>query len=359
MPYLPLLGMFRRGDILLVRSNTITSKAIRAATTGNFSHAMICVDPPTMIEAVSGHVRNVTLARCYVKDINNICVLRYPDEAISVAAGREASLWLDTPYSFLAAICSLPIAPLINADGGIICSRLVAEAFRRAGGDFLRDCPTEKITPAKIENEPILENITKSMFEIAPENYRLDELSALDVKILPWIVDPLSEKRRDCARDVIPALQLFERAHLSGERIWPSFMKIIDLLVTEAENLPLDASLKRAHLAAIDKALFAAISKNDLTGSYREIIEKQNSDTRELLLDSPSNPKFDIDSVKHNIALSKRIDRREYSANRLKEIAVRNGFSGLELYSKLEKEVVESMRYMEQISKKVITLRGG
>lgn len=359
MPHLPIIDMFRRGDILLVRSNKIQSKLIRTATGGEFSHAMICVDPPTMIEAVPGHVRNITLARCYVEDVKNICVLRYPDEGISKTAGREASLWLDTPYSFLAAFCSIPATPLITADGGIFCSRLVAEAFRKAGGNFLHGCPTGKITPAAIESESILKNITKLLFEIAPDNYRLDKLSALDVNIPQWIVDPLSEKRRDCAQDLIPALQLFERAHLPGKRIWPSFMRIIELLVTEAENLPLGTSLKRTDLVAIDTALFSAIRKNSLEISYHEIIEKQDSHTRELLLDSFSpNPSFDIDSIKQSVALSARVDRREQSANRLNEIAVRNGFSGLELYSLLEKKVVESMRYMEQISIEVIARRG-
>lgn len=359
MPYLPLTDKIRPGDIILVRGDNLASKGIRAATRGQFSHAMICVDPPTMIEAVPGHVRNLTLSRCYIENIKNIRVLRYPDQSISVKAAREASLWLDMPYSFLAAICSLKNMPSRHSDRGVFCSRLVAEAFRKAGGDFLDGQPTSKITPAMIEAEPILQDITASSFELAPAGYNLGALSALDVGVLPWVVDEIPQIRRSCAEDVLPALREYENAYPT-KKIIPSFMRIIELLVDGEELSTHGAESERKHLAAIDRALYAAILSNNLKASYCNLVKTMEEETAHLISDSfQSTPNFDITSIEQNIANSKRIDRRAHSAEKVGEIADRLEFCGLKEYSNLEKSIVACMRRNQEASREVVWRRTG
>lgn len=359
MSYLPLTGKLRQGDIMLVRGDNLASKFIRAATRGQFSHAMICVDPPTMIEAVPGHVRNLNLSRCYIANIKNIRILRYPDQTISAKAAREASLWLDMPYSKLAAICSHPKMPSRHSDCGVFCSRLVAEAFRKAGGSFVDAQPTSKITPALIEKEPNLQDITESVFELAPAEYNLGALSALDEEILPWVVDELAQMRRNCAEDVLPALRKYEDAHPT-KKITPSFMKIIELLLGAESAFANDTACERNHLAAIDHSFYAAILNNGLEKGYLNLIKIQDERTEELIRDSfQSVPKFDIISIEQNIENSNRIERRACSAEKVGEIAEKLGFCGLKKYSDLEKSIVACMLRNQQASKEVIRRRTG
>lgn len=360
MSYLPLTDKLRQGDIILVRGENLASKGIRAATRGQFSHAMICVDPPTMIEAVPGHVRNLSLSRCYIENIKNIRVLRYPDKSIAVKAAREASLWLDMPYSILAAICSVKNMPSKHSDSGVFCSRLVAEAYRKAGGDFVDGQPTSKITPAMIEAEPNLQDITASFFELAPIDYNLDALSALDVDVLPWVVDELSQMRRNCAEGVLPALREYEDAHPTKKKLIPSFMRIIDLLISGKELPRNDATGERKHLAAIDRAFHASISKSGLEEGYYNLILIQDRESADLISDSLQIiPRFDIVSIEQSIANSGRIDRRAYAAEMIGEIADNLGFYGLKKYSNLEKSIVACMRRNQEASKEVVRRRAG
>ncbi|WP_050525856.1 hypothetical protein [Pseudorhodobacter aquimaris] len=207
-------------------------------------------------------------------------MLRYTEKSIAVKAAREASLWLDMPYSVLAAICSVKIMPSSYSDSGVFCSRLVAEAYRKAGGDLVDGQPTSKITPAMIEEEPNLQDITASLFELAPIGYNLDALSALDVDVLPWVMDELSETRRICAEGVLPAIREYEDAHPTKRKLIPSFMRIIELLVSGKELSRNDAAGERENLAAIDRALSASILESGLEESYNNLVSFK---TRTLL----------------------------------------------------------------------------
>ncbi|MBL3576383.1 hypothetical protein JMK10_19715 [Rhodovulum sulfidophilum] len=360
MSYLPLTDKLRQGDIVLVRGENLASKGIRAATRGQFSHAMICVDPPTMIEAVPGYVRNLSLSRCYIKNIKNIRVLRYPDKSIAVKAATEASLWLDMPYSILAAICSVKSMPRKDSDSGVFCSRLVAEAYRKAGGDFVDGQPTSKITPAMIDAEPNLQDVTASLFEPAPIYYNLDALSALDVDVLPWVADELSQTRRNCAEGVLPAIREYEDALLTKEKLIPSFMRIVDLLVSGKELSRHDAAGERKHLAAIDRAFNISISESGLEEKYHTLISIQDKESTDLIADSlQATPRFDIASIEQGIANSDRIDRRAYAAEIIGEIADNLDFCGLKKYSGLEKSIVACMRRNQEAAKEAVRRRTG
>lgn len=96
---LPDVGRLRVGDILLTRTTQLAgfvegtqSRKIRMKTGGLFSHAMICAEPPTMVEAIGTGVSTLSLSRCYVHGWESVRVLRHPDAALAQAAASAAQL---------------------------------------------------------------------------------------------------------------------------------------------------------------------------------------------------------------------------------------------------------------------------
>lgn len=96
--YVTDLSKLKPSDVLLTRNSETSSKkagfqsgAIAKATRGTYSHAMLCPVPPTFIEAVGHGVSNVSAQRCFIHDLKNVRVLRYPDAAIAKDAGEPRS----------------------------------------------------------------------------------------------------------------------------------------------------------------------------------------------------------------------------------------------------------------------------
>lgn len=88
----------RLGDVILAREPAAMSRMIRRATGGEFSHALLCTDPPVLMEAVykgAGSVARVDARNYYVKDSSNIRMLRLKRDAASdgmiAAAASHAS----------------------------------------------------------------------------------------------------------------------------------------------------------------------------------------------------------------------------------------------------------------------------
>lgn len=74
------------GDIILTRNRwgtratkRLMSTAISAAGSSDFSHALICQQPPTLIEAIDTGVSTVTMSRCFFHDTRDVRVMRYND----------------------------------------------------------------------------------------------------------------------------------------------------------------------------------------------------------------------------------------------------------------------------------------
>jgi hypothetical protein len=110
----PNLAELQSGDIILTRNAETTSfkgkaqsDAIARATGGNFSHALLCSIPPTLIEAIGDGVSNVSAQICFVHDLQHVRVLRYPDQTIARAAGSAALKFVGQGYSVRNAIRSI------------------------------------------------------------------------------------------------------------------------------------------------------------------------------------------------------------------------------------------------------------
>ncbi len=185
----PDLTELRPGDVILTRNAEAssfkgkrTSDVIATATGGNFSHALICTALPTLIEALSGGVSNMSAQNCFVHDLNHVRVLRYPDQAIARAAASEAFKFFGREYSVQAALRSvLPGVPMSESgDGKTFCSALVAAVYRAAGAPEFASIHPLKTTPATLEKSGHFADVTSDVFVsiLSPSN--IEEMSALD-----------------------------------------------------------------------------------------------------------------------------------------------------------------------------------
>lgn len=177
------------GDVLLTRNvhsdnfrDRATSATIRAATGGEFSHALICTSAPTFIEAVGDFVSNISIQNCFAHDIENIRLLRHTDKNIAGEASKSALLFLGMPYSVKKAMKS--IIPGLNTnvidEEGVFCSALVAAAYTSAKcPEFLKMNPMS-VTPQTLEKAHWFTDVTKKVFSqiITPPNWQ--KMSALD-----------------------------------------------------------------------------------------------------------------------------------------------------------------------------------
>ncbi len=183
------VSKLKSGDVLLTRNaETSSTKAgfqssvITKATRGTYSHAMLCTVPPTFIEAVGHGVSNVSAQRCFVHDLKNVRVLRYPDAAIAKSAGSHALPYLGQHYSIKKAVRSiLPEEKLAKvSDDKLFCSALVAAAYRKAGAKELETIDPMKVTPATLEKAKYFTDVTEEVLVqiLSPSN--IEEMGALD-----------------------------------------------------------------------------------------------------------------------------------------------------------------------------------
>lgn len=180
---LPDVDRLRAGDILLTRTTSLAgfvegtqSRKIRLKTGGSFSHAMICSEPPTMVEAIGIGVSTLSLSRCYAHGWESVRVLRHPDTTLAQVAASAAQLQVGRDYSVRRALrAAFPAIADRISDLGTFCSALVAQSYVGAGDAFFARVPIEHTTPATIENIDGLEDVTRSVFNegLAPRNMDL------------------------------------------------------------------------------------------------------------------------------------------------------------------------------------------
>jgi hypothetical protein len=183
------LTKLRAGDVVLTRNAEAsafkgkgTSDVIATATRGNFSHALICTAPPTLIEALTDGVSNISAQNCFVHDLKHVRVLRYPNEVIARAAASEAFKFFGKGYSVRAALRSvLPGVPISESgDERTFCSALVAAVYRAAGAPEFASIHPMKTTPATLEKSGHFADVTSEVFVsiLSPNN--IEQMSALD-----------------------------------------------------------------------------------------------------------------------------------------------------------------------------------
>lgn len=125
----------KMGDIIFTSNHSFSSKSIRKATKGDFSHAMICVSYGSCIHALpNGGVQSVNLQRVLFDDQSHASVLRF-SPSLSIESIRNACNYA---RSQIGKQYSVPDAAMSLAKAGRqsnrqYCSRLVAESYAYAG----------------------------------------------------------------------------------------------------------------------------------------------------------------------------------------------------------------------------------
>jgi hypothetical protein len=148
------------GDIILTASHTKTGKAIRLATGGPVSHAMICVQHGSIIDSTSNGVQSRNLQREFFDDNEEIWAFRLAQcpSATQIAKIIDfARSQIGTRYSVTEAARSVfPGSRPRNKRQ--FCSRLVACSYGNAGIKLVED--QDYCTPDDLRLSPLLEEVT-------------------------------------------------------------------------------------------------------------------------------------------------------------------------------------------------------
>jgi hypothetical protein len=188
------LKALQSGDVILTRNAESTSfkgkavsHTIALVSRGNFSHALICTTPPTLIEAIDEGVSNINAQNCFVHDLEHIRILRYPDASLARRASSAAMLFFAKGYSVRAAMTSVipGVTHALQHDDRTFCSAFVTAAYRAAGAPEFLALDPMKTTPAKLQKAAFFKDVTQDVCQriLSPNN--IEEMSALDGNRMP------------------------------------------------------------------------------------------------------------------------------------------------------------------------------
>lgn len=278
----PNLQNLMSGDVFLTRNAESTSfkrkaqsGAIANATGGNFSHALLCTTPPSLIEAIGDGVSQITLQRCFAHDLKNIRVLRYFDQQVAKTAGGMALRFLGQGYSVRGAIRSImpATAELEMPSDQTFCSALVATAFRAAGAPEFATINPSKMTPASLEMSECFADVTPDAFLkiLAPRN--IEEMSALDGDRLPSPLGGQTKLFNSYYATLAPLINAFLDQYPGFPSQPPlSLIDCIDFIITTlavCQRLPRSGEVERAirELKVIDEVAFNLLAE----GKWQEM----------------------------------------------------------------------------------------
>lgn len=160
------------GDIVLTSSPDKLSKAIRGASLGTVSHAMLCVQAGSTIDSTDLGVQASNVQRELYGSKDRVFVLRLKDPISVTSMSRVIDFARDavgTRYSKPEAIRSV-VPGKKPRSRKMFCSRLVAKAFAYAGIQLVND--PDYCTPQALRNSRLLREL-QDMTEEVSEAERL------------------------------------------------------------------------------------------------------------------------------------------------------------------------------------------
>lgn len=300
------------GDIILTRNRTddstkgrMKSSVIAAAGKSNFSHALICSQPPTMIEAIGPGVSTLSIIRVFYHEERDVRVLRYIDPVISRRASAKAGMFLGKGYSVRMAIQSvLPVAadaeePMVST----FCSALISAAYRKSGAPEFQSINPYRTTPGDLARMDFLKDVTLEVSRpmLAPQN--IEEMTALDGVRHPSPFDGQAKVLFALHASVADDVEAFFRQWELELEIPTSFFETLEFLVHALKwatdgNDPLKKEYASA-LRLIDQKLAYEFDKGDLQQMFKEADER---DTKTLLSDLQESfepfPDIDINATR-------------------------------------------------------------
>lgn len=361
------VSLLRPGDIVLTRNRRDPNKkgrnhsaVIAFAGASNFSHAAICSQPPTLIEAIGPGVSTLSIANSFYHAERDVRVLRYKDKAIARRAAAKAGLFLGKGYSVAMAVKSVTpaaadaSAPMIRT----FCSALIAAVYRAAGAPEFRSINPYRTTPGEFTRLAFLEDVTDRVSQsmLAPKN--IEQMSALDGERRPSPFDGQAKALYALHAVAADDVEAFIRQWDLPLAIPTTFFETLNFLikallwVTEGDD-----PLKHLYLPAlisIDRKLAGAFDQGDLrrmnTIADAVDAESMRRDLRESFMADP-----DIDILALRALLDATLGQIE-SRGWVLDAAHRN--EGLSLvwdrWCELTADTIETLRLRQTVLREVL-----
>ncbi|WP_158665272.1 YiiX/YebB-like N1pC/P60 family cysteine hydrolase [Ensifer adhaerens] len=157
------------GDIILTTSTEVVSKAIRMATRSDISHAMVCVEGYSVIDATAEGVQARNTQRLFYEDACSIHVLRLSKGLTDAQLSAVITFMrghIGTQYSTKEAV-QTALGGTRRPSKKQFCSRLVAQAFSHAGIQLVGN--VDFCSPGDLKNSPLLAAIDNPAVDISAE----------------------------------------------------------------------------------------------------------------------------------------------------------------------------------------------
>jgi hypothetical protein len=161
--------LLKPGDIVLTTTTAAVSKAIRAATGSDISHAMVCVEDRSVIDATGEGVHARNTQRLFFEQQCSFHVLRLRDgiSAAQLAAVRTYMRGhIGTEYSTKEAMLTV-LGGARRWSKKQFCSRLVAQAFASANIQLVAD--PNFCSPADLKDSPLLVPVPDATVSVTAE----------------------------------------------------------------------------------------------------------------------------------------------------------------------------------------------
>lgn len=168
-------GSLKMGDIILTTTTAAVSKAIRAATRSDISHAMVYVEDRSVIDATAEGVQARNTQRLFFENECSIYALRLQNDLTDTQLTTVRNFLrgrIGTQYSTGEAI-QTALGGARQWSKKQFCSRLVAQAFATAGIKLVDD--PNFCSPANLKDSPLLVEVNDATVPVTAEEAALWE----------------------------------------------------------------------------------------------------------------------------------------------------------------------------------------
>jgi hypothetical protein len=157
------------GDIILTTTTAAVSKIIRVAAGSDISHAMVCVEDRSIVDATGEGVQARNTQRLFFEPSCSIHVLRVRDGMSDAQLAEVRNFMrrhIGTQYSAREAVLAV-LGGARQSSKKQFCSRLVAQAFESAGIQLVSD--SNYCSPAHLKESPLLAPVPDATVPVTAE----------------------------------------------------------------------------------------------------------------------------------------------------------------------------------------------
>ena len=217
------IDLMQPGDIVFTAENSLTSKLVRAFTSSEYSHVLLCVGYGSCIHAdKKGGVHSFNVQRLLAAEPQHIQVKRYIpgltaeqldtiDSYVRLKIGTSYSVWE-----------ALKVAPILKrpwtkdlkintskSSSLQFCSRLVADAYKRADVNLV--CDSFSCTPVEIFENPDLASVEGAVIKLSENQIEFArDVSRDKIKIQTNITKALLSEARKFFGETVQTLNDLE-----------------------------------------------------------------------------------------------------------------------------------------------------